>query len=475
MRVGDLYQNLNLINNHKITKIVSNSKDAVVGSLFVAIKGYTNNGEDYIEEAITKGAKTIVTTSNYKTNKNINVIHVKDSKKELGRILKKMYPKVNKNFKWIGVTGTNGKTTVVNLLYRYFRYLDIPVILFSSNGNYVMNQYYSTNNTTPDILTIYNTIINSKLNKGFIIVEVSSQAICEKRVFNLLFDIVCITNITHDHLDYHANLTDYFYTKSLLMYQTKEDGSVLLNGDEDKYKKLSSLSPVNTISYGKNISNDYRFDLIETNVNGSLFFLENGENILALETLLIGEYNIRNILSVYAILDTLKIKLDSFKDFIKKVERIDGRLNAYTINERLFIIDYAHTPNAVEVTLKTIKEIKNTYLRLVIGCGGNRDRLKRPLIGKISCEYADYVYFTEDNSRAEATKKIINEITCDLVKNNYSIIESRYQAIKKTIIDSKPGDTIVIMGKGIEKTKVSDKYLSDLEIVLQVYKELNNE
>ena len=187
-------------------------------------------------------------------------------------------------------------------------------------------------------------------------------------------------------------------------------------------------------------------------------------------------FNIRNILCVYTILDALGITLEKFKSFIKNVERIEGRMNVYTINHRQIIIDYAHSPIAVETILKTIKEIKNTTVRLVIGCGGNRDRLKRPLIGKISCEYADYVYFTEDNSRNENVTKILNEITCDLTKRNYTIIESRYKAINKAILDSKAGDTIVIMGKGIEKTKVDEaRYLNDIEIVLEIYKRLNNE
>lgn len=476
MRVGNLYKKLDLKINHKISKVVSNSKEVVDNSIFVAIKGYNDNGEKYIEEAITRGAKTIITSSDFKSDKVVNIIKVKDTKKELGRILKKLNYHKLKNFKMIAVTGTNGKTTVVNLLYRYFRYLNFPVILFSSNGNYVNNKYYSTNNTTPDILTIYNTIISSNLKKGYVIIEVSSQAISEKRVFDLLFDVVCITNISHDHLDYHSNLTDYFYTKALLMYQTKEDGVIVLNGDDDKYSKLLSLSKNNVVSFGANYENDYRFEIVDINIDKTLFFIENSTNSIGLETILIGEFNIRNILCVYTILKVLNITLAQFKDFIKNVERIEGRMNVYTINHRQIIIDYAHTPIAVETILKTIKEIKNTNLRLVIGCGGNRDRLKRPLIGKISCEYADYVYFTEDNSRNENVNKILNEITCDLTNTNYTIIESRYKAINKAILDSKIGDTIVIMGKGIEKTKVDEsRYLSDIEMVLEIYKRLDNE
>lgn len=475
MRVGNLYKELNIKNNHKISKVVSNSKDAIPNCIFVAINGYTTNGDDFIEEAISLGAKTIITTSNYETNEDINIIKVKDSKKELALVLKKIYWETLENFKFIGVTGTNGKTTVVNLIYRYLRFLKIPVILFSSSGNFINDLKYDSNNTTPDILTIYQTILKSNLKKGFVIIEVSSQGISEKRIFKLLFDAVCITNISHDHLDYHCNLTDYFYTKGLLMYQTKEQGVVILNGDDDKYRKLSALSPVKTISFGSNLSNDYRFDLIETNIDGTLFFIEKDDFILALETLLIGEFNVRNILCTYTILDCLNINLDNFKTFIKNVERIDGRLNAYNINQRLIIIDYAHTPLAVETALKTIRTLKDTYLRLVIGCGGNRDRIKRPIIGNTSCEYADYVYFTEDNSRGEKTSKILNEITCDILKRNYTIIESRFTAIKKAILDSSPNDTIVIMGKGIEKTKINDKYLSDLEIVLEVFKEFKNE
>lgn len=471
MKISNLYQNILIKNNHIITKITDNSKDVIPGSIFVAIKGETYDGVDYINEAIHNGALTIITSSNYQNNNNINVIKVENPKKELAIILKKRYYKKLKNFKIIGITGTNGKTTCCNLLYKYLLSLNYDVICFSSNGNYVGDKFFSTQNTTPHILTIYKTILNSHYNKGYIIIEVSSQAICEMRITEIPFDVIAYTNITQDHLDYHENITDYFYSKALLMYQLKNKGAVLINNDIKNYEKLVRLSPVKTYNFGQNKDCNFYYEIVESTINKTLFFINTKNTINAFETSLIGDFNIQNITIVYGILNILQISLNNFSDFLRNVQRINGRMNVYRIYDRTFIIDYAHTANAVETSLKAIKYFTHSGIKLIIGCGGNRDRLKRPIIGKLACQLADFVYFTEDNSRNESTEKIIKEITCDLTSDNYTIIESRIEAIKKAIKDSKYNDTIVLMGKGYEKTKVLDQEYTDLEMVLKTLKE----
>lgn len=471
MKISNLYQNILIKNNHQITKITDNSQDVIPGSIFVAIKGATHNGANYIDEAINKGALTIITSSDYQSTNNINVIKVENPKKELALILKKHYFKKLKNFKIIGITGTNGKTTCCNLLYKYLHSLGNNVICFSSNGNYVGEKYYHTNNTTPHILTIYKTILNSHYHKGYIIIEVSSQAICELRIAGIPFDILAYTNISQDHLDYHDNITDYFYSKALLMYQLKNNGTVLINHDIKDYSKLTRLSPVKTINFGRTKECDFYYEIVESTINKTLFFINTKNTINAFETSLIGDFNIQNITIIYGILSVLQVSLNSFSNFIKNVQHINGRMNVYQIYDRTFIIDYAHTANAVEASLKAINSFKHGNLKLIIGCGGNRDRLKRPIIGKLACQFADFVYFTEDNSRNESTEKIIKEITCDLTSNNYTIIESRMEAIRKAIKDSKNNDTIVLMGKGYEKTKVLDEEYNDLEMVLKTFKE----
>ncbi len=477
MKIAKIYKNQIIKNNHQISLITDNSKKVVPNSVFVAINGYNHNGENYIEEAINAGAITIITEKEMDNNKyqNINFIKVTDTKKELAKLLKLFYHKKLKKFKFIGISGTNGKTTTCTLLYRYLRSLNLNTICFTSINNYINDLVKSTINTTPNIATIYGTIIQSNLKSGYVIIEISSQAISELRVLGLDFDVISITNISSDHLDYHHNLTDYFYTKARLLFQLKKDGCAVLNKDNQHFSKLQSFIINPVYSFGENKSSDFRFEIIDLKMNDSLFILTNDENIIAFESPLTGKFNVQNITNVFTILKVLNISIESFPDFIKSILPIDGRMNYYEINNRLIIIDYAHTVEAVKSTLKTIKEISNRNIRLVIGCGGNRDRLKRPIIGQLACLYANFVYFTEDNSRNEKLSKILKEITCDLTTNNYMVIESRMKAIKKAVIDSKENDIIILMGKGKEETIIDNQIFTDLDMVKSCFQELSNE
>ncbi len=480
MKISKLYPGLYIKNNHKITKITNNSKEVIKGAIFVAVKGYTSNGEQYIKEALDKGAQTIIINKNLNSEEleklnNINVIKVEDTKKALAIILKKYYNEKLQKFKIIGVTGTNGKTTTCTLLYNYLRLANYNTICFSSNGNYINDTFFSTTNTTPDITVIYDIIERSQFKKGFIIIEISSQAISELRVLGIKFDILAITNITTDHLDYHKNITDYFYTKARVLFQLKEDGIAILNQDSELFPKLQSFitNPIITISEKNN--SDFKYEVIETNLQNTFFIITNNDNIQAFQTHLIGKFNVQNICMVYAIINNLNISLSLFDEFIKTINRIQGRMNVFNLNQRIIIIDYAHTVEAVKSSLKTINDFKKRSVKLVIGCGGKRDTLKRPIIGQLACLYADFVYFTEDNSRGESLNKILKEITCDLISNNYMIIESRYQAIKKAVIDSKPDDIIVLMGKGYEKTLMEKEEYTDIEMIKKCFKEINGE
>lgn len=482
MKIKKIYPNQIINVNHKITHITDNSKNIIQGSIFVAIKGYNQNGEDYIEEAIYKGAITIIVQKDFKEQNinskflpKINIIKVLDPKKELALLLKQLYHQKIKKFKFIGVTGTNGKTTTCTLLYRYLRLCNFNTICFTSNGNYINDSFESTKNTTPNITIIYDTIIKSQLKKGIVILEVSSQAISELRICGFEFDIVGITNITTDHLDYHKNISDYFYTKARLLYQLKEEGILLINHNSPYFLKLQSMVNNPVYSYGEDKNSDFKWEIVESKVDKTLFLISENDNINPLETTLIGQFNIQNITLVFAILKTLNINTSEFATFIKNIKPIMGRMNIYDLANRIIIIDYAHTIDAVKSSLQAINNFKQRKIKLVIGCGGNRDRLKRPVIGQLACLYADFVYFTEDNSRNENRIKILKEITCDLTTNNYMIIESRKEAIKKAVIDSKPQDIIVLMGMGCEKTIVDGKEYTDLEMIKKSFKEFKGE
>ncbi|HHU80808.1 MAG: UDP-N-acetylmuramoyl-L-alanyl-D-glutamate--2,6-diaminopimelate ligase [Bacilli bacterium] len=480
MLITKLYPNARHL--HFVTGIKSKSYNCTPGDIFVAIPGSTVDGFDYVDQAIALGAKTIVTerTDAFERLPNFkgNIIIVDDAKRELSRIAKRFYKKWLRGITVIGITGTNGKTTLSTLTYQYLRSINIGVILIGTNGNYINDEYYETVNTTPNILEIYSLLRKAKKDRKkikYLIMEVSSQAIKEMRVLGLEFNIVLLTNLGRDHLDYHKTIDDYKYSKGLLIARMKQkkNNYVILNRDSPYYRFYHQLSLANIKTFGL-YQADYQADIQYESLEGTKIKLKINGVLYDLYTKLLGRFNVYNILAIIAILDSIKLFSENVIKFFEKELHIDGRMEVYTICKRKVIIDFAHTPEGIKEVLLFLNKVKEKRLIALIGCGGDRDQTKRPLIGGITTELADLVYFTEDNSRNEPTTEIINDMIKGAKSENYVVIPSRKDAIKAALGISEVGDIIVLLGKGHEPYMITNNVYypySDKEEVLSFPKE----
>ena len=473
MKVKKLYLNIN--NNHMINKLSIDSKKVALNDIFYALKGENINANDYIEEAIYNGAKTIVYQGNInEKHKMINYINVINVRKQLARDAKVFYSDISKKIKLIGVTGTNGKTTTTTLLYKYLRYKNIGAALIGTNGIYINDKHYLSNNTTPSIIEIYEVIkksIKEKIN--IVIMEVSSHAIKLNKINGLKFHTVLLTNVTQDHLDFHKTFDDYLYTKG--MFLIKDNTNVIINNDIPDFDFLNNISTGNVSTFGKN-SNEYKISDVNETVNDTSFMLTINNNIYFINTKMLAEFNVYNIVGMISILDKLKLFDKKVIGFLNNDISIPGRLDTLIDRERKIIIDFAHTPDGVEKILTFLNKVKKMNIITVIGCGGDRDKEKRPIIGEIVTRLSDFVIFTSDNPRTENPNTIINDITEGCETKNYSVVLERKEAIKVALDIARSGDIVAILGKGNEDyIKINNKiiHFNDLEEVKKIISENN--
>ena len=417
------------------------SRKIVKGDIFIAIRGNNDDGHNYIESAINNGASLIICE---KGNFSIPTIIVDDTKKYLEEYLKEKYYNEIKDIKLIGMTGTNGKTTTCYLIYQALNISNIKCAYIGTIGFYINGEKKVLNNTTPNIYELYEMLLECKKNNiEYVVMEVSSQGIEEGRINTLLFDYVIFSNLTQDHLDYHKTMNNYLKSKQKLFKKTR-NGVAIINSD-DKYYKSFLLNNKN-ITYGKN--GDYKISDINSNITGSSFKLNN----IKYETKLIGEYNIYNISVVIILLNLLNVS--NIQNIISLLKFPPGRMDIIKYNSNNIIVDYAHTPDAVKKILEEINKLKQNKVITIIGCGGNRDKTKRGIMGSIACNYSDYVIFTSDNPRNEDPKKIIEDIICKLDNKNYEIKINRKKAIKRGIQLLKKNDILLLLGKGHENYQI---------------------
>ena len=400
--------------------ISANSKKG--NNIFVSL----NN--KYIDDAINNGfKKIIVSKSKFKA--------VKSTRKYLEKYLKKYYYKQIKDVILIGVTGTNGKTSTSYLIYQALNLAGIKCSYIGTIGFYLEKDIKKLNNTTPDICDLYEMIIES-INCGCkaVVMEVSSHALKLGRVNTLKFDYAILTNITEDHLDFHKTYKDYYKTKMSIFKKLK--------------KKGTKISDIKIENY--DINNDY------FKYNNKIY-----------NTKIKGEYNIKNIIPSIIILD--KMNIDSRK-IIPQLCLPPGRMQIIKFKNNSIIIDYAHTPDAMEKIISTVKKMNYNKIITIFGCGGNREKEKRPKMGEIASLLSDYVILTNDNPRDENPKEIIREIKQNM-NNNYKIIYDRKKAIQEGIKMLKENDVLLILGKGHEEYQIIDNkkiFFSDLYTVYDI-------
>ena len=444
--------------------IKTDSRKIKPGDTFVALREY-HDGHQYVIDAIKRGAKKVVVEEG---DYDVETLVVENTKDYLINYLKKHYYEQIKDLNLIGITGTNGKTTTCFLIYEALNQLGIKCGYIGTIGFYLDKKVKDLNNTTPDILELYMLLIEAK-NKGYshVVMEVSSHALDQKRVEGLLYDTAIFTNLTYEHQDYHKTMENYALTKQKLFNKLKNNGKTIINND-DLYKDyfLSDTS----ITYGFKKS-DYQIIEYEVNSSGTKFFVKKQNKIETYQMKLIGKYNIYNMLSVIIYLQSLNIDEEKIKEIVKNLNPPTGRLDKIDYQKNMIIIDYAHTPDAVENILLALEPLKKNKIYTIIGCGGNRDKEKRPIMGKIATELSDYVIITSDNPRDEDPNKIANDMIQNIDTDNYEIIINRKNAINRGIQMLEKSDILLILGKGHEKFQVigNDKIeFDDKKIVLDI-------
>lgn len=465
--------------NTLINKIEFDSRKVEVNDVFIAISGVTIDGHQFIESAISNGAIVIICETLPEILKDgITYVEVPSANKALAYMASNYYEHPSKNLKLVGVTGTNGKTTVTSLLYQLFKKAGFKVGLLSTVKVMVDDTEYKATHTTPDPLTI-NKYLQKMNDKGveFCFMEVSSHGIHQSRTDGLFFAGGIFTNLSHDHLDYHKSFAEYRDVKKSFFDGLTKEAFVLSNIDDKNGLVMLQNTVAKKFTYALKNYADFRAQILENDFGGLLLKLNDQE----LWTKLVGNFNAYNILAIYGTAVLLGLKKEEILRLISELESVSGRFQYFISEDRITaIVDYAHTPDALKNVLETINSIrtKNEELITVVGCGGDRDKEKRPKMAHIASALSTKVIFTSDNPRSEDANAIIKDMEVGVEPLNFKktlSITDRKQAIKTACQMAQPKDIILIAGKGHEtyqeiKGKRFD--FDDYKTVLEYLKQL---
>jgi len=438
----------------EINTIQFDSRKVNTGDVFVAIKGTQVDGHSYIEQVLQSGAKAIVCEILPEHLKDVVYILVKNSSRALGIMASNFYDNPSSKLKLVGITGTNGKTTIASLLYKLFQNLGYPTGLLSTIQNKIENKIVAATHTTPDPVQI-NKLINQMVSDGceYCFMEVSSHAIDQDRIAGLEFAGGIFTNLSHDHLDYHINFDNYLKAKKKFFDELSSKAFALTNTDDRNGNIMLQNTKAIKKSYSLKGVSDFKCKIIENDFEGLLLNIDGQE----LCTKLIGNFNASNLLAVYATAVLLGENPAEVLTALSSLETVEGRFDYIrSANNIVGIVDYAHSPDALKNVLDTIDSIRthNETLITVFGAGGDRDKEKRPVMGKVASEKSNKVILTSDNPRSEIPEKIIKEIENGIgpeYSNRVISITNRKEAIKAACSFARSGDIILIAGKGHEK------------------------
>ncbi len=463
-----------------IQNVSYDSRTVEEGSMFVCIKGFQSDGHKYAQASIDKGASVIVCQDNIETeNKDVTVIKIGDTRKALAIIGSNLYDNPSKKMKIIGVTGTNGKTTTALMIKTILEAEGKKVGLIGTIANYIGKEALETERTTPESLELQK-LFSEMVAKGceYCVMEVSSHSLDLDRVYGVEFEVGIFTNLTRDHLDFHKTFENYYKAK----YKLFERSNIKVVNIDDEYGKrvvedLNNSNETNIYTYSIKSESDFKaYDEVceSKHIAFKIKLNNNTENFIVG---LPGEFNIYNSLGAIGATLNLGISLESVKKGIEEVvvpgrsEMVGKKYNLpYTI-----ILDYAHTPDGLDNILKTARGFTKNRLISVFGCGGDRDRVKRPQMGKIASDLSDIAIVTSDNPRTEDPMFIINEILGGIEKENYEVIENRKDAIKRAIEIAEAGDVIVIAGKGHETYQILNTgkiHFDEREVVDDILKDM---
>ncbi len=463
-----------------VSKIEFDSRKIELNDVFIAIRGTLSDGHDYIEKALSLGAIAVICEEFPSVIVNgVTYIKVKDSNEALAFLAANYYENPSENIRLVGVTGTNGKTTIASLLYQLFKKAGYKVGLLSTVKIMVDEQEFKATHTTPDSLTI-NKYLDLMVQEGceFCFMEVSSHGVHQKRTEALRFEGGVFTNLSHDHLDYHNTFAEYRDVKKSFFDNLPKSAFAITNIDDKNGLVMLQNTKARKLTYALKSYSDYKAQILENQLSGLLLKINDNEVWVKL----IGSFNAYNLLAIYGVAVELGIEKMEALRLLSELESVSGRFQFIVSESKITaIVDYAHTPDALENVLKTIEDIrtKNEQLITVVGCGGDRDKTKRPIMAHIASSMSDKAIFTSDNPRTENPETIIEEMEKGVEPHNFkktvSILD-RKQAIKTACQLANPNDIILIAGKGHETYQEINGVrhdFDDLQIVTELLKQLN--
>ncbi|MFT3702687.1 MAG: UDP-N-acetylmuramoyl-L-alanyl-D-glutamate--2,6-diaminopimelate ligase [Agriterribacter sp.] len=439
-----------------VTDLQIDSRKVSNGSCFIAIKGTAQDGHLYIDKAVEKGAISIVAEQLPEVKKEgITYILVENSAVAAGHMADNFFGSPSSKMKVVGVTGTNGKTTIATILFKLFSELGYKCGLFSTVQNQIGNDVIPSTHTTPDAISI-NALMKQMLEQGcsYVFMECSSHAIQQHRITGLHFAGGIFSNITHDHLDYHKTFDEYIRVKKSFFDNLPSDAFAISNADDKRGLVMLQNTNAKKHLYSLRTLAEFKGKILENNITGLLMNINDQE----VHFRLIGEFNAYNLLAVYAA--AVCLGEDKYKalQVLSNLTGAEGRFD-YIISpaEKIIgIVDYAHTPDALLNVLATLKKLRQGHEKIitVVGCGGDRDKTKRPVMAEVACEHSDKVVLTSDNPRSEDPETILNDMQAGLqpsFKRKYIAITDRKEAIKTAISLAGKEDILLIAGKGHEK------------------------
>ena len=459
-----------------ITSIETDSRKCTPGSLFVAVEGNAVDGHKFIPKAIENGAKAVVyqNEGTFEKQDGITYIKAESSRRALSQLAARFYDYPSSKLNLVGVTGTNGKTTTATLLYRLFTSMGYACGLISTIANYVGSNRYHTEHTTPDPLEL-NALLAQMVDAGcaYCFMEVSSHAISQDRVADLTFKGGIFSNLTHDHLDYHKTFDNYRNCKKAFFDNLPKDAFALVNIDDVNGEVMVQNCKAHIYRYSCKKMADFRCRLVEETMDGMELVMDG----VQVWTRFIGAHNAYNLMAVYATAILLGADKEETLTRISAMKAVDGRLEYIKGGDNITaVVDYAHTPDALENVLKTLKEAaRGEYLICVFGCGGDRDKTKRPEMGQIAAKYADRVVVTSDNPRTEQPEDIIADIKAGLdtaARAKSVFITDRAEAIRSAILFAPAGAVILVAGKGHEDYQIIGTvkhHFDDKEVIAAVF------
>lgn len=455
-------------------KFAIDSRKVKPGQIFVAIKGHTVDGHDYISDAINHGAIKIIAEKNVSSSVPVEI--VESTEEYLKKELKKEYADTINKLKIIGITGTNGKTTTAYLTYQFLNKLGNKTAYLGTIGFKLPDEEIGTENTTPDILSIYTLLLHAiEKECKTVVMEISSHALSYERIYGLHIDIAAFTNLTEDHLDYHKTMENYLNAKLKIIDYLPENGKLIVNTDDEYGQKfIDKFGKGITIGYNKTCN--YFIKKADITPAETKITFVHDDKTYNVTTNLTSKFNVYNYITSLAIVHEMGYSYEEIINITKDIKAPKGRCETHKVNKGYAVIDYAHTPDAVLKVVSAYNELKKGRVITIVGCGGDRDPIKRPIMGEIATRLSDYTILTSDNPRTEDPQKIMDDILKGVSTNNYEVELDRKTAIKKGIEMLQPEDILLILGKGHEDYQIighTKIHLDDAEEVENWKKEHN--